>query len=87
MPIGKHSDALAAENQYKLQETWSPEQIEKRRRMEGKPSVYFKTIYRWLYQGRIAEGAVMEELSHFLLQSVVDYEAPCFILRSMNECL
>lgn len=41
MPIENYSDALAGENQFKLQETWSPEQIEKRRRMEGKPSVYY----------------------------------------------
>lgn len=58
VPSGKFSETLAKEIELKLQETWSPEQIAQRRRVEGKASVSFKTIYRWLYQGRLAGGKV-----------------------------
>ncbi|GAC43696.1 transposase and inactivated derivative, partial [Paenibacillus popilliae ATCC 14706] len=42
----------------KLQATWSPEQIMERLRQEGQAIVCFKTIYRWLYAGRLARGAL-----------------------------
>lgn len=58
VPAGKYTESLAEEIDLKLQETWSPEQIAQRRRVEGKPPVCFKTIYRLLYQGRVASGKV-----------------------------
>lgn len=57
VPGGKYTEALAKELNLKLQETWSPEQIAEKRRTEGKLFVCFKTIYRWLYGGRLAAGA------------------------------
>lgn len=52
-PKGKWTDVLARTIEEKLQLTWSPEQIAGR--LAGVvPS--FKTIYRWLYQGRLAKG-------------------------------
>ncbi|WP_183571664.1 IS30 family transposase, partial [Paenibacillus endophyticus] len=56
VPVGKYATALAEEINQKLQETWSPEQIAEKRRTEGKPFVCFKTIYRWLYGGRLTAG-------------------------------
>jgi IS30 family transposase len=47
----------------KLQATWSPEQIVERMRQEGQAMVCFKTIYRWLYTGRLAKG-VLAVLRH-----------------------
>lgn len=41
----------------KLVETWSPEQIEGRMKQdEPLLQVSFKTIYRWIYQGRLVKG-------------------------------
>lgn len=57
-PVGKFTETLAEELNLKLKETWSPEQIAAKRRIEGKTFVSFKTIYRWLYQGRLAAGEV-----------------------------
>lgn len=57
-PKGKYTSELAEEINHKLKETWSPEQIAERRRVEGKPFVCFKTIYRWLYTGRLAAREV-----------------------------
>jgi IS30 family transposase len=54
-PNGKWSEILAHEIEDKLQMTWSPEQIAGRLKCLV-PS--FKTIYRWLYQGKIAKGNV-----------------------------
>ncbi|WP_405152478.1 IS30 family transposase [Paenibacillus sp. FSL K6-0108] len=42
----------------KLHATWSPEQIVERLRQEGYPIVCFKTIYRWLYTGRLVKGGL-----------------------------
>lgn len=58
VPIGKYTEALGKEIEQKLKETWSPEQIAEKRRSEGKTFVCFKTIYRWLYKGHLAEGKV-----------------------------
>jgi transposase, IS30 family len=57
-PAGRYTSDLALELEEKLQQTWSPEQIAEERRMSGKPFVCFKTIYRWLYAGRLAAGEV-----------------------------
>lgn len=56
--LGKCTPELAEEIEEKLRLTWSPEQIAQRRRIEGKPFVCFKTIYRWIYTGRIVAGEV-----------------------------
>ncbi|WP_339296788.1 IS30 family transposase [Paenibacillus sp. FSL R5-0623] len=61
--LGKWSEALAASLEKKLQATWSPEQITERFRMEGLPTVTFKTIYRWIYTGRLVQG-VLQILRH-----------------------
>lgn len=58
VPSGKYNADLAEQLNQKLLETWSPEQIAEKRRAEGKPSVCFKTIYRWLYEGCLAAGDV-----------------------------
>jgi IS30 family transposase len=55
---GRFTSGLALEIEEKLLQTWSPEQIAEERRMSGKPFVCFKTIYRWLYAGRLAAGEV-----------------------------
>jgi len=54
VPVGKYDVALAEEINQKLKETWSPEQIAEKRRAEGNPFLCFKTIYRWLYAGRLS---------------------------------
>lgn len=53
MPTGKLTPKLARELTEKLEQTWSPEQIAEKRRNERKPFVCLKTIYRWLYDGRL----------------------------------
>lgn len=53
---GKWSSELAATLEEKLQATWSPEQISERFHTDGLPRVSFKTIYRWLYEGRLVRG-------------------------------
>ncbi|MDN8588867.1 IS30 family transposase [Chryseobacterium mucoviscidosis] len=55
---GKWSEAIAISLEEKLQATWSPEQITERFRIQGLPSVSFKTIYRWLYAGRLVRGTL-----------------------------
>nr|WP_232436833.1 IS30 family transposase [Paenibacillus senegalimassiliensis] len=57
-PAGKWTPEQAAIIEEKLQATWSPEQIVQRLRQEGLPMVCFKTIYRWLYTGRLVKGAL-----------------------------
>jgi transposase, IS30 family len=53
---GKWTEERAKELEEKLQATWSPEQIVERFRTEGRPVVCFKTMYRWLYAGRLTKG-------------------------------
>ncbi|GMK42867.1 IS30 family transposase [Paenibacillus sp. CCS19] len=53
VPTGKLTPELADELQEKLRQTWSPEQIAEKGRSEGQPGVCFKTIYRWLYDGKL----------------------------------
>ena len=53
VPAGKFTPELAAELKEKPEQTWSPEQIAERRRCEGQAFVCFKTIYRWLYDGKL----------------------------------
>jgi len=55
---GKWSDTLAASLEEKLDATWSPEQITERFRVDGLPVVSFKTIYRWIYAGRLVQGTL-----------------------------
>jgi IS30 family transposase len=55
-PVGKWTRSLAREVEEKLQQTWSPEQISQRFKRDGQPMVSFKTIYRWIYAGRIAQA-------------------------------
>jgi IS30 family transposase len=55
-PLGSFTLELAKELQAKLQQTWSPEQIAEKPRASGETFVCFKTIYRWLYDGRLAKG-------------------------------
>ncbi|ADM70494.1 hypothetical protein GMA19_02691 [Paenibacillus polymyxa E681] len=63
IPAGKWTLEQAAVIEEKLQETWSPEQIVQRLRQEGQGIVCFKTIYRWLYTGRLVKG-VLTVLRH-----------------------
>lgn len=58
VPVGKYTPELANELTEKLIQTWSPEQIAEKRRLESKTFVCFKTIYRWIYEGRLASGDV-----------------------------
>ena len=44
---------LKQEIEERLQSSWSPEQIYGPYQLENKPMVSFKTIYNWLYAGRI----------------------------------
>ncbi|MCW3793777.1 IS30 family transposase [Paenibacillus sp. LS1] len=55
---GKWSEALGASFAEKLEATWSPEQITERFRTEDLPAVSFKTIYRWIYAGRLVQGTL-----------------------------
>ena len=49
-PKGKWDEELANCIQQRLRETWSPEQIAN---TETKGRISFKTIYRWIYQGKL----------------------------------
>ncbi|KQN98938.1 IS30 family transposase [Paenibacillus sp. Leaf72] len=56
-PSGKWNAERQRYITMKLAETWSPEQIEGRmKRDEPHLRVCHKTIYRWLYQGRLVKG-------------------------------
>jgi IS30 family transposase len=61
--VGKWTRSLAREVEEKLQQTWSPEQISERFQTDGQPMVSFKTIYRWIYAGRL-ERAPLRILRH-----------------------
>jgi IS30 family transposase len=58
VPKGKWTSEQASVIEEKLQATWSPEQLVERLRLEGKPVVCLKTIYRWFYAGRLVNGDV-----------------------------
>lgn len=58
IPNSKWSDTLAASLEEKLEATWSPGQIIGRFRVDGLPVVSFKTIYRWIYTGRLVRGVL-----------------------------
>ncbi|WIV21157.1 IS30 family transposase [Paenibacillus polygoni] len=62
-PREKWTETLGKEIEQRLHETWSPEQISMRYRLKGEPMVSFKTIYRWLYQGRMIRNTV-QQLRH-----------------------
>ncbi|MCP1421917.1 IS30 family transposase [Paenibacillus xylanexedens] len=55
---GKWSNEMAVALEGKLRATWSPEQITERFRSEGRHTVSFKTIYRWIYAGRLVRGVL-----------------------------
>lgn len=59
-PKGKQSDALVSIIEEKLLATWSPEQISN---TETLGIVSFKTIYNWLYTGKL-RGADTQHLRH-----------------------
>ena len=44
---------MKQEIEERLQSSWSPEQICSRYQLENRSMVSFKTIYNWLYAGRI----------------------------------
>lgn len=52
-PNGKYNEELVKIIEEKLSETWSPEQISNTVTL-GRIS--FKTIYNWLYQGKLQNG-------------------------------
>lgn len=54
-PTGKWDEGLANCIQQRLRETWSPEQIAN---TETAGRISFKTIYRWLYQGKLSQVTV-----------------------------
>ena len=54
-PKGKWEEDLANCIQQRLRETWSPEQIAN---TETMGRISFKTIYRWLYQGKLSQVTV-----------------------------
>lgn len=58
IPIGKWTNELAQEVEGRLQQTWSPEQISQRYKTDGNAMVSFKTIYRWLYDGRLTRAKI-----------------------------
>ncbi|MCM3131119.1 IS30 family transposase (plasmid) [Paenibacillus urinalis] len=60
---GKWTETLGEEIEKRLHETWSPEQISMSYALKDKPMVSFKTIYRWLYKGRLARTTV-QQLRH-----------------------
>ncbi|WIV17967.1 IS30 family transposase [Paenibacillus polygoni] len=62
-PREKWTETLGKEIEQRLHETWSPEQISMRYRLKGEPMVSFKTIYCWLYQGRMIRNTV-QQLRH-----------------------
>ncbi|WP_160037049.1 IS30 family transposase [Paenibacillus sp. An7] len=62
-PREKWMETLGKEIEQRLHETWSPEQISMRYRLKGEPMVSFKTIYRWLYEGRMIRNTV-QQLRH-----------------------
>ncbi|MDO3410036.1 IS30 family transposase [Saccharibacillus sp. CPCC 101409] len=55
-PNGKWNPTLASEIEADLKKTHSPEQIASRRKAKGLPTVAFKTLYNWLYTGRLNRG-------------------------------
>nr|WP_160037222.1 IS30 family transposase [Paenibacillus sp. An7] len=62
-PRGKWTETIGKEIEQRLHETWSSEQISMRYRLKGEPMVSFKTIYRWLYEGRMIRNTV-QQLRH-----------------------
>lgn len=54
-PKGKWDEGLANCIQQRLRETWSPEQIANTKTLAR---ISFKTIYRWLYQGKLPQVTI-----------------------------
>ncbi|MBD7968385.1 hypothetical protein H9647_09940 [Paenibacillus sp. Sa2BVA9] len=59
-PRGKWTVTLGKEIEQRLHETRSPEQISMRYGLKEQPMVSFKTIYRWLYEGRLIRYTVLQ---------------------------
>ncbi|MET3207363.1 UNVERIFIED_CONTAM: IS30 family transposase [Paenibacillus sp. PvR008] len=59
---GKWTEEWAAQIEEKLHETWSPEQIVERFRQEGRSIVCCKTVYRWIYEGRLVNVSEAQTL-------------------------
>lgn len=56
-PKGKFTPIRAHHLTQALAATWSPEQMEGRLKLEQpQHAVSFKTIYRWIYEGKLVEG-------------------------------
>lgn len=55
-PQGKWNPELASEIEADLEKTYSPEQIQHSRKRQDLPTVAFKTLYNWLYTGRLSRG-------------------------------
>lgn len=55
-PHGKWNAELAGEIEADFEKTYSPEQIQYSRKAKGLPTVAFKTLYNWLYAGRLSRG-------------------------------
>ncbi|MDO3413416.1 IS30 family transposase [Saccharibacillus sp. CPCC 101409] len=55
-PNGKWNPNLASEIESDFKKTHSPEQIASSRKAKGLPTVAFKTLYNWLYTGRLNRG-------------------------------
>jgi len=55
-PHGKWNPQLAGEIEADFEKTYSPEQIQHSRKRKGLPVVAFKTLYNWLYAGRLSRG-------------------------------
>lgn len=55
-PRGKWNLELAREIEADFEKTYSPEQIQHSRKRKGLPTVAFKTLYNWLYAGRLSRG-------------------------------
>lgn len=55
-PHGKWHPELASEIEADFEKTYSPEQIQHSRKRKGRPTVAFKTLYNWLYAGRLSRG-------------------------------
>ncbi|WP_411347016.1 IS30 family transposase [Paenibacillus sp. WLX2291] len=55
-PLGKWNPELAHEIETDFEKNYSPEQIQYSRQAKGLPTVSFKTLYNWLYAGRLSRG-------------------------------
>ncbi|MFS0860642.1 hypothetical protein [Paenibacillus taichungensis] len=83
---GKWSEAIAISLEEKLLATWSPEQITERFRIQGLPSVSFKTIYHWLYAGRLVRGTLQILRHKGKLLAAFNYAKMCVAHGGFSLC-